>query len=83
MAGQPLDPSLLTEDPAAVREGAENLRQHLAIVANYHIPAVVAINAFPTDHASEYAALREVALEAGGGGGRGGAALRRRRCRRP
>jgi formate--tetrahydrofolate ligase len=65
VAGQPLDPSLLTEDPAAVREGAENLRQHLAIVANYHIPVVVAINAFPTDHASEYAALREVALEAG------------------
>ncbi|HKZ91999.1 MAG TPA: formate--tetrahydrofolate ligase [Candidatus Limnocylindrales bacterium] len=65
VAGQPLDPRLLEEDPAAVRRGAENLRQHLAIVANYGIPAVVAINAFPTDHASESEALRDVALEAG------------------
>jgi formyltetrahydrofolate synthetase len=48
-----------------VRRGAENLEQHLAIVANYGIPAVVAINAFPTDHASEVDALREVALAAG------------------
>ena len=65
VAGQPLDPALLEEDPDAVRRGAENLVQHLAIVANYGIPAVVAINAFPTDHASEAEALREVALAAG------------------
>ncbi len=65
IAGQPLDPALLEEDPDAVRRGAENLVQHLAIVANYGIPAVVAINAFPTDHASEAEALREVALAAG------------------
>jgi formate--tetrahydrofolate ligase len=65
VAGQPLDPALLREDPEAVRRGAENLEQHLAIVANYGIPAVVAINAFPTDHASEVEALREVALAAG------------------
>jgi formate--tetrahydrofolate ligase len=65
IAGQPLDPALLEEDPDAVRRGAENLVQHLAIVANYGIPAVVAINAFPTDHASEAEALREVALGAG------------------
>jgi formate--tetrahydrofolate ligase len=64
-AGQPLDPVLLAEDPEAVRRGAENLRQHLAIVANYGIPAVVALNTFPTDHDSEHAAVREVALEAG------------------
>ena len=57
VAGQPLDPVLLAEDPEAVRRGAENLHQHLAIVANYGIPAVVAINAFPTDHASEVEAL--------------------------
>jgi formyltetrahydrofolate synthetase len=64
-AGAPLDPAILVEDPDAVRRGAENLRQHLAIVANYGVPAVVALNAFPTDHASEVEALREVALEAG------------------
>jgi formyltetrahydrofolate synthetase len=65
VAGKPLDPVLFEEDPEAVRRGAENLRQHLAIVANYGIPAVVAINTFPTDHASEFEAIRDVALEAG------------------
>ena len=65
VAGQPLDPALLAEDPRAVRRGADNLRQHLAIVANYHVPAVVAINTFPSDHESEFEAVREVALDAG------------------
>jgi len=65
IAGQPLDPALLVEDPEAVRRGADNLRQHLAIVASYGIPAVVALNQFPSDHASELEALREVAIEAG------------------
>lgn len=65
VAGQPLDPALLQEDPEAVRHGADNLRQHLSIVAHYGVPAVVAINTFPTDHHSELEALRSVALEAG------------------
>ena len=65
VAGQPLDPALLAEDPEAVRRGADNLRQHLAIVASYGIPAVVAVNAFPSDHPEEIVALREVALDAG------------------
>ncbi len=65
VAGQPLDPALLEEDPEAVRRGAENLAQHLAIVANYGVPAVVAINTFPTDHESEFQAAREAALAAG------------------
>jgi formyltetrahydrofolate synthetase len=53
------------EDPEAVQRGADNLRQHLAIIATYGVPAVVAVNAFATDHASELEALREVALEGG------------------
>ena len=65
VAGQPLDPKLLEEDPEAVRRGAENLAQHIAIVANYRVPAVVAINAFPTDHESEFLAAREAAIAAG------------------
>jgi formate--tetrahydrofolate ligase len=65
VAGRPLDPVILREDPDAVRRGADNLRQHLAIIAAYGIPAVVALNEFPTDHASEFEALRDVALEAG------------------
>ncbi len=65
VAGQPLDAALLKEDPEAVRRGADNLRQHLAIVANYGVPAVVAVNSFPSDFPSEFDAIREVALEAG------------------
>jgi formate--tetrahydrofolate ligase len=65
VAGQPLDPRLLEEDPEAVRRGAENLAQHISIVSNYAVPSVVAINAFPTDHGSEFLAAREAALAAG------------------
>ena len=64
VAGKPLDPMLFEEDPEAVRRGAENLRQHIAIVGNYDIPTVVAINSFPTDHASELEAVKDVAHEA-------------------
>ena len=65
LAGRPVGPALIEEDPEAVRRGAENLRQHLAIVSNYGVGAVVALNAFPTDHPSEVDALRAVAMEAG------------------
>ena len=65
VAGKPLDPVLLEEDPEAVRRGAANLEQHIAIVRGYGLPSVVAIDAFPTDHASEVAVVREVAVAAG------------------
>ena len=65
VAGKPLDPVLLEENPEAVRRGAANLEQHIAIVRGYGLPAIVAINAFPTDHASEVAVVREVAVAAG------------------
>jgi formate--tetrahydrofolate ligase len=65
VAGQSIDPAILAEDPDAVRRGADNLRQHLAITAEYGVPAVVALNTFPADHASELEALRDVAIEAG------------------
>ena len=65
MAGKPLDPALLEENVEAVRTGASNLAAHIGIVRRYGIPAVVAINAFPTDTAAEVEAIREVALAAG------------------
>jgi formate--tetrahydrofolate ligase len=65
IAGKPLDPALLEEDADAVRRGTANLLQHIEIARNYGIPAVIAINTFPTDHASEFEAIREVAMEAG------------------
>ncbi|HEY8136138.1 MAG TPA: formate--tetrahydrofolate ligase [Candidatus Limnocylindrales bacterium] len=65
VAGRPLDEALMREDPEGVRRGCENLAQHVEIVRGYGIPAVVAINAFPTDKPSEVAVVREAALAAG------------------
>ena len=65
VVGKPLDPELETEDPEAVRRGCENLATHVQIVRSYGVPAVVAINAFPTDRPSEFEAIREEALAAG------------------
>ena len=65
VAGKPLDPALLTENVEAVRSGAQNLAAHIGIVRRYGVPAVVAINAFPTDTPAEVAAIQEVAQAAG------------------
>lgn len=65
VAGKPLDPALLEENAEAVRTGAQNLAAHIEIVRSFGIPAVVAINAFPTDAASEVEAIKEVAMAAG------------------
>ena len=65
VAGKPLDPALLEENVEAVRAGAANLAAHIGIVRRYGIPAVVAINAFPTDTPAEVEAIRQVSLEAG------------------
>ena len=65
VAGKPLDPKLTQEDPEGVERGCENLVQHIEIVRGYGLPAVVAINAFPTDRPSEIDVVRRIALEAG------------------
>lgn len=64
-AGRSLPPQLLQECPDDVRTGAENLRKHLEIVRSFGVQPVVAINAFPTDHACEHDVIRELAGEAG------------------
>jgi formyltetrahydrofolate synthetase len=85
VAGKPLDPALLEENVEAVRSGAANLAKQIENVTMFGIPAVVAINSFPTDTPAEVAAIREVALAAGArdavvathfvDGGKGAAAL--------
>ena len=65
VAGKPLDPALLEENVDAVRSGASNLAAHIGIVRKYGIPAVVAVNSFPSDTPAEVEAIREVALAAG------------------
>ncbi len=65
VAGKPLDPALLENNPEGVRRGAANLRKQIENVRSYGVPVVVAINIFPTDTAEEIAAIREAALAAG------------------
>jgi len=63
--GRPLPPELGQEDLEAVRLGAANLQAHLRIVARFGLPALVAINRFPTDTADEIGLARSLALETG------------------
>jgi formate--tetrahydrofolate ligase len=65
VAGRPLPPDLLAENPDDVLAGAANLRKQLENVSLHGIPPVVAINAFPTDHPSEHEVIREVADDMG------------------
>ena len=61
VAGRPLPPELLEENPDDVFAGADNLRKQIENVRLHGVSPVVAINAFPTDHGSEHAAIREIA----------------------
>ena len=66
VAGKPLDPALLENNPEGVRRGGVNLAKQIENVRAFGVPVVVAINVFPTDTADEIAGRsREVALAAG------------------
>ncbi len=65
VAGRPLPEELLAENPDDVHAGAANLVKQIENVRLHGVSPVVCINAFPTDHASEHAAIREIAEKAG------------------
>ena len=65
VAGKPLPPELLAENPDDVLAGAPNLEHHIEILRGFGVSPVVAINAFPTDHESEHEVIRAVARRAG------------------
>ena len=65
VAGRPLPDALLEENPDDVYAGAANLRKQVDNVRLHGVTPVVAINAFPGDHPSEHAAIREIADECG------------------
>lgn len=85
VAGKPLDPALLEENPDVVAEGCCNLEKHIENARLYGVPVVVALNRFTTDAESELKVVEEKAKAAGAGwvadsnvwaeGGKGGAAL--------
>ena len=65
VAGRPLPPAMLEENPEEVHLGAANLLAHLAIVRRHGVTPVVAINAMEGDFGSEHAAIREIAASVG------------------
>ena len=65
VAGKPLDPALLENNPEGVRRGGANLARQIENVRSYGVPVVVAINIFPTDTAEEIQAIKDVSLAAG------------------
>ncbi len=85
--GKPLDPKLISEDLVSLEEGISNLKAHIQHVNKYGIPAVVAINKFPTDTDAEIELIKKKAIKYGaakvalsevhGKGGEGGKELAR------
>jgi formate--tetrahydrofolate ligase len=84
IAGKPLPPELLAENPDDVAAGAANLRKQIDNIRVHGVSPVVAINAFPGDFTSEHDAIRQIAEEMGArvavctnfaDGGRGAAEL--------
>jgi formate--tetrahydrofolate ligase len=61
VAGKPLPPSLMEENPDDVHLGGANLRKQIENIRLHGVTPVVAINAFPGDHPSEHRAVREIA----------------------
>lgn len=65
VSGQPLPASLLAEAPEDVMAGGANLLKQIDNVRAHGLTPIVAINAFPGDHPSEHAAIRELCATQG------------------
>ena len=63
--GKPLDVKLTTEDIESISAGIDNLAAHIENVKQYNVPAIVAINRFPTDTDNEIKFIKEKAIEFG------------------
>jgi formyltetrahydrofolate synthetase len=63
--GKPLAACYREENLELLKAGLENLKAHIGIIRRFGVPAVVAVNAFPTDTEGEWELIRAVALEAG------------------
>lgn len=84
VAGKPLPPEILAENPDEVHAGGSNLRKQIENMTLHGVTPVVAVNVFPEDHAGDIAAVGEIAEELGArwavtthfaDGGRGAATL--------
>jgi formyltetrahydrofolate synthetase len=65
VAGRPLDTAYTEENLPLLEKGIGNLAAHIENVKKFGIPAVVAVNRFPTDSDSEVDMVKRMAREAG------------------
>jgi formate--tetrahydrofolate ligase len=65
VAGRPLPEAMLAENPDEVHSGGANLRKQIENIRVHGVTPVVAVNAFPTDHPSEWRAVSEIAESMG------------------
>lgn len=65
MHGRVPKTALTIPDVQAVIQGAANLEKHIENITKFGVPAVVAVNVFPTDTAEELAAVRTICEQAG------------------
>ncbi len=63
--GKSLAKEYTSENLDLVKNGLANMIAHLGIVRKFGVPAVVAINAFPSDTQAEWNLIKEAALKAG------------------
>jgi formyltetrahydrofolate synthetase len=63
--GKSLPAEYRAENLELLKAGLSNLRAHIGIVRRFGLPAVVAINAFPTDTQAEWDMIRNEAIAAG------------------
>ena len=63
--GRPLDPVYTEENLDLLEKGSANLAAHIENVKKFGVPAVVAVNRFPTDTDAEVELVKKMALAAG------------------
>ena len=65
VAGRALDRAYTEENLPLLEKGIENLAAHIENVKKFGIPAVVAVNRFPTDTDAEVALVKKMAQQSG------------------
>lgn len=66
--GKPMDRSIEEEHLDALEEGLHNMIDHLSNVQHFGLPAVVAINRYPSDSVAEIERVKRAAMDAGAAG---------------
>ena len=65
VAGRPLDRAYTEENLGLLENGIENLAAHIENVKKFGVPAVVAVNRFPTDTDAEVELVKKMSQQAG------------------